>query len=301
MELLALLLLGFGGYLLVSKKDQVSKGAAPAGSSGSPEGVNATLVPPPPTANSAQKAAFAGEPSVYTPGALQTLWSDAWDQIAKTETPSSPLSIPDLFGGLGGLGGGGLGRSTLPSGSQLQKIGGAEAPITPGERVTFLVRREDGGSALVEGVYQGSGRTDEPSVVVVDRLAWDGGLPVELGPFNVPAGDKTGYHTLLDRVEWTVEDPKNVGLESFAVLPYVEDGDKATLVVRDVGGGSKAIVIVTVRKVDGDKITVSLDKLYRQLSNYGKGDFIMPKVYAQSLLETTRSMLVNPKSIPAKS
>lgn len=274
------LLAGVGLLYWFSRRGSSSSGG------GTPLHDDAPLTPPVPGYTS---AFWAGEaPAWGDSGSL--VWPEfkPWSPSGTSGTP-----LDELFG---------VSARKLPSGHSYGTTGGgAEAPMHNGERVTFAVRRNEGGiAAFAEGVYHGpSDPSSGPSTVSVDRIAGRklGGELISFGNYSIPASPKSGYHDKLERVKWYAVDPSSQGLSTFATPRLLEPGVKATALVRDLHGNI-VIAIVDVRKVHGDTLDVLLIKPYRALDDEGSGPITFPRMHAQAMMTMRRDQLVDPASIP---
>jgi len=290
--MLPLALLAGVGLLYWFSRRVGSSGAGGAGGGGFVDD-GAPLTPPVP-----------GYTSAFWSGDAPT-WGDTgslvWPEFKPWPATSDvPMTTPlDLFGGLGGGGG----ARKLPSGHSYGTTGGgAEAPISNGERVVFAVKKSDGTIAgMLEGTYHGpSDPSEGASTVAVDRIADKlfGSELLSYGSYSIPASPKSGYHDKLERVKWYAIDPVDQKLSTFATPRQLELGVKATALVRDLHGNI-VIAIVDVRKVSGDTIDVLLIKPYRVMVDEGSGPIVFPRMHEQAMVTMRRDLLVDPASIPS--
>lgn len=235
-------------------------------------------------------------------------WPSAWGDVLPSEwkLPDSWTSTDVFSGDVFGLKPNLMVPKSIPEATSVRETGGgAESPIQPGERVVFDVQHSIGGGtdllATLEGTWGGPADVDSmEGTVYVDRIALKdtGSELIAFGKYTVPASKKNGWHTYVERVTWTAQDPKSMGLSSFATTPVVKPGDKVTALLRDASGTS-VIAIAIVQVVKGADLVIAPVSVYRVLKDEGAGEIVLPKHPSQISTTIPRGWLVDPKSIPA--
>lgn len=192
----------------------------------------------------------------------------------------------------------------LPAGVTIRELGiGAPAPLRIGERVTMHLKSNEHSYGEVEGTYSGpSDPSAEDAYVFVDRISDAGAASVPFGRYTIPSSKNKNEHTLLERVVWGVLDPEDHKLGRLPGKPAVDVGDLVTVLVRDLQG-NVVVALARVTKIADyfgeDLFHARLEKPYKKIVEEGSGAIVFPQLAEQGTIAVRRSMLVDPKTIPA--
>ena len=180
----------------------------------------------------------------------------------------------------------------------------AQAPLEPGERVTFRVESGDAYSkdylGSLEGIYSGPSDdlSEGPASVAVDREAESGSREMASGRYTIAASPRRYEHAFLSRVVWSPVAPASKGLASVSNPPELVEGDKLTLVAVDAFGTT----VVWIGQVEGGSASsgyeVVLHKAFKTLRDVGEGKISAPFVDSQARVKLPSTWLVAPASIP---